>query len=131
MELKYLTPYLPHRLKYISPAEGPMGVFYSGKEETIEEMGVVSMISISRNEDNFKPLFQPLDRLGEAIKENGSLWEHYKKSVEFRLCIHQLTKKDIDYKSIPYWIMEIFFENHWDIFNLIPQGLAEPIPLDK
>lgn len=123
LELKHLVPYLPYGLKYLSPKRTPTSIFDWAKEETIEEMGCISMIAILRHGEQGKPVLRPLSEIKsiEEISEQFSeySWESFQNSFflfEFP-CLNA-------FDHVNYTIVELCFKHHLDIFGLINKGLA-------
>ncbi|MEO6522227.1 MAG: hypothetical protein ABIN91_11155 [Mucilaginibacter sp.] len=130
LELKHLAPYLPYGLKFYRPY-----LIYSGGSEpqpdhdewgedevTIENVKIVI-------ESGMPIILRPLSDLIQTITHQGKSfvpinavkglfgWDYlfydvYKKKEEFNL------------NAVKYACLSKLFEWHFDVFNLIEQGLA-------
>lgn len=131
LELKHLAAYLPYELKikylhtelynFIAP------LVHSRTSNNMRD-GVT--LSEALYEDTFKPLLFPLSEFGDS--------DDLRKLHEFigfgRWCEaydHYFDAWFNDACSIgklvlqsPYEVMQYFFSNHFDVFNLIPKNLA-------
>ncbi|HEY5588564.1 MAG TPA: hypothetical protein VIK86_06380 [Candidatus Paceibacterota bacterium] len=137
LKLEQLAPYLPYELKIITP----YGFRPNGKEST----GISDIVYLTGDlyadiENNtfkstFYPILRPLSDLTKEIEVNG------KKFVPIEIIIAVVLKdmniKDADAKilasmimyndniiKLPYWCVKILFELHFDVFNLISNGIA-------
>lgn len=109
LELKHLAPYLPYGLK----------------GEIFNDLDVITGLDIEHSIvetlnngncliDNFKPILRPL----EDLKKSG---------VDFGVYNNdnlQEFNKEIIYGNCSYNSMKILLKNHFDVFGLIPNGLA-------
>ena len=95
-ELKHFAPYLPYGLKFINKT-------IYGK--TIVEMNTYNILNLLVDS---KPILRPLSNL---TKDEYS---------------HLLYGNPLEYKinELPYKPFIKLLENHFDVFHLIPQGLA-------
>lgn len=78
LKLEHLAPYLPYDLTYFSPKHVATSMIDVNKDESIEKMGPVSMISIINDSDmppghqrGVKPVLRPLSDLVNEIEFNG------------------------------------------------------------
>lgn len=133
MELKYLAPYLPYKLKVKS--------FSIFEGDPIFEMGVASnnrknIASISWvMEDNFKPILRPLSDLSKKIYYE--IWEKERILIKDHNIVMQLSEDDFNrgkldtyyHKDVMenYELLQVLLELHYDVFGLIPKGLAVDI----
>lgn len=122
LELKHLCHYLPYGLK----AEDDEGNI--GKLCTLSESGYVEIeydLNIGQYEfyiTCIKPILRPLSdfNLSDAYKEINETY-----TLEY--CNDLLNDAMVDgfeAKWLPYEAMEVMFKHHFDVFNLIPSGLA-------
>lgn len=113
LELKHLAPYLPYGLKYrFREIGGDVEMFYH------------SIAGILNRGD--KIYLRPLSDLTKEIEHNGEkfvpmheFWNANEGEFEIRLAPNGAV-----HNATPYWIIQKLFEWHFDVFNLIPQGLA-------
>jgi len=124
LELRDLAPYLPYKLK----------LYCEGSSVEIQEMKPfdlteVMIIFMNRYQ---KPILRPLSDLTKEIEINGRTFNPYNTKILDDLmmatsewdCLCEYTgdlSKNVD---IPYYIVVQLFEWHFDVFGLIPQGLA-------
>jgi hypothetical protein len=141
LELKHLAPYLPHSLKGIFKISDVMDASQYRKDEEREK---------ELHEDNLKffmlyckPILRPISdlstRYGEDVinehsinmllgKNNNygeitvSQWKD-NFDIEIELGYDAPSTKSIDFK-IMMTIMEELYLGHFDVFGLIPAGLA-------
>jgi hypothetical protein len=116
LELKHLAPYLPYGLKLLVESDG----FLQNDEifilNAITQNGVnVSTKSFPFNTDycfeEFKPILRPLTDLTKVIE-----WDDGK---------YMMTDwDDFDLEETSYDTVQDYLAKHFDIFGLIPQGLA-------
>jgi hypothetical protein len=83
----------------------------------------------------FKPLLHPLSRLTEPILEDGKVPFIEMMKTEGHCDAYeewwdnQEPRYEKMMKNCPMEIFELLLEWHFDVFGLIPKGLAEPIEL--
>jgi hypothetical protein len=124
LELKYLAPYLPYRLKArfqetLNPkcrkyVIGTIGALYN-------DGSIVCFDTVNSSPDSFKPLLVPMDKLTAQYLETLNL------DLPDEQYLLELRVKRIGYWNIPYKLMELLFEHHFDVFGLIEQELAEEL----
>lgn len=108
MKLEHLAHYLPYNLKMVCNQDID-DVLYSPINITERFYSMPTAILT-----NFKPILRPLSDLSKGEFTNNII------SQKNRLEIIKLnTCHWLDYYSSQY-----LFENHFDVFNLIPQKLA-------
>lgn len=138
LELKHLAPYLPYGLKMKSdtmelPLVGFIGELLILNDNSNE---VSSMIS----ETFWKPILKPLSDLTKfrefcgksqifmecyfsiSAQEETDFYNNGTIPEYWQININMLTNGD--YKHLDYWIIQKLFEWHFDVFGLIPKGLA-------
>ena len=142
LELKHLAPYLPYGL-----------VIKVGLATTAEmtldknDRGLVDILWVLNN-DAYEPYLHPLSDLTKEIPNDRDHvflpFETLKRleKNEFHKCsgaksfIAACELKNVPFSrdkwiakkltNCPYWIMQKLFEWHFDVFGLIPSGLALP-----
>ena len=136
---QYVTPYTCWEVKLM-----PRRSFGKPRQSTLQwnSSGLIRDVISGRK----MMLLYPLDRLTKEIEHNGErfvpiekLAENYRKdypnsentkSRSIATIKMLLLEWDNDAERekmhIDYWIIELLFEWHFDVFNLIPQGLALP-----
>lgn len=117
LELKHLAPYLPYGLKYCRVHQSPIDL-----TEKIEFVGEVSTKGDVHNINNnllceylnmkYLPILIPLTE-----KENENYFFHFSNDEGF-----MLKRRNETYTRLNE--LEYFFENHFDVFGLIENGLA-------
>ena len=147
LEIKHVVPYLPYGLKFLYN-----GNIY--KMRWINRFGDIDYDSqndfinpfppniFNKELDLVKLIFRPLSDLTKEIEVNGQIFKDFSKLLESITKnkwvyfedeeeLHELTY-EIDhsgnkYSSIirlPYYIFQKLLELHFDVFGLIPAGLA-------
>lgn len=132
LELKHLAPYIPYKLKYISPKrEGVIGLFET-KEETIEKMGLIGVASIIQSEGYLKPILRPLsDLLKDEFFHKVFNKDLIDKELECLVgvkpkeCAKDFINSDdrLDF-CYPLSFWQSLNECHFDYNNLIQNNLA-------
>lgn len=125
LELKYIAPYLPYGLKGI--------ITYHADNKEICTLGVKCDINnvcdiydFLNSSYDLKPILRPLSDLTKEIEVNG---EKFVPILEMeRIFKINPLWEGWDFKHIavelPIEIWNKLFEWHFDVFGLIPQGLA-------
>ena len=128
LELKHIAPYLPYGLK-----------FRNGKEfDVVTGIDNNTVISLFRGHlanftsiEEIKPILRPLSDLTKEIEVNGTKYEsveHYFEEIYYTQTFHKQVKSIIQderwINHCEYILVEFLFEHHFDVFGLIPQGLA-------
>lgn len=110
LELKHLTPYLPYNLK----------MYWENLDGQIRDPYILLPSAIDHIIDfQNKPILRPLSDLTKEIE-----WEDGK----YMMTDHD----DFDLEEETYGVIQDYLSRHFDIFSLIPKGLAIDInTLDK
>ena len=149
LEIKHLTPYLPYGLKmqYVVREKvektGIMKTIIHNEDETHP-----TKISIDWNNEEhiwmFKPILRPLSDLTKEIQVNGEKFYPLEKLTEIfggrpisfdGTCFYtkiqeNMVRKKEDVVPLHFSQLDAFnklFEWHFDVFGLIPAGLATDI----
>lgn len=127
LQLKHLASYLPYGLKLIGNN--------SGNILTLEYCRMIDLKvkEYVYNTDYYdvKPLLHPLERLTEPILEGGKTpLEWLDENMEFK-SFNPPVLNDGTVLMQHWEEYQKLFEWHFDVFSLIPQGLAEPIEQNK
>lgn len=137
IELKHLAPYLPYKLTGVSK-EG--STFYLATGNNMLGRGVEDRDIGTWLSTGIKPILRPLSDLtkelyyelsGKTEKDSFGFWygKHNGGSDKRDYIYHsgyssrQYFLCD-GYGQFTYKMMEFFLEHHFDIFGLIPEGLA-------
>lgn len=125
LTIEHLAPYLPYKLEFWS---NNLGRKRKMKEGNIE--------SIVENNHSMKPILHPLSDLVEGIIHDGEtfipkqyLEEKFRRKMDISEgvingSVVYLNTDDWEQWQDLYWIFQKLFEWHFDIFELIEQGLA-------
>ena len=123
LELKHLAPYLPYRLKVLSYQR--VKSLRSLSSDTLYLYGNVLK---GYTYKECKPILRPLSDLTKdlyqdeiLIRWGGGLSE--KATVKWLKAVTDEMKLTA-YNALRFDFVEFMLEHHFDIFNLIPQGLA-------
>ena len=113
LELKHLSPYLPYGLKVMCKGQKFNVAYLSTKRIAyINQEDDLRKLTWEQSSEVVKPILNPLKNLtGEMASNCG-----YKRLKTFI--------QDIGRKKVPVWVWDDLLNNHWDVFNLIPEGLA-------
>jgi len=145
LELKHLAPYLPYGLNcYCS---GLVIDEYSDNPQLIKvEIVALNIKNVEIHEigrtvteeycykDVF-PILRPLSDLIKMIEINGERfvpidWLNDNKSLKLEICVNTqgelviFNGKTSNIRFLEYCVIEKLFEWHFDVFNLIEEGLA-------
>lgn len=130
LTIKHLAAYLPYELKIqFSDDSGTLETLQM-KAGCINQRGFLNigdvLLNDSRKDCSCKPILRPLSDLTKEIEHNGV-------NMVFIDYI-SVSKKDVisnmdflnagKYDHLRYWQIEKLFEMHYDVFDLIPNGLA-------
>lgn len=143
IELKHLAPYLPFKLRLKREGYEKKYHMVSSSESAFYSDGVELNKVISDRYEVFKPIFYPLSSLTKEIEHNGGRFVPFDKLFEKNPRINNpiISMQAIGYvfdgqtnwistvdgsiqKSCSWWIVQKLFEWHFDVFGLIPAGLA-------
>jgi len=107
LELNHISPYLPYKLRIMNRGEDKVMNGATGWSN--HWIGIITVIRYSKNS---YPIFRPLS---DITDHHADCWG-YSSADKLR----QVIKK----KDLQYHFFEELFEGHWDVFGLIPEGLA-------
>jgi hypothetical protein len=124
LEIKHLAPYLPYRLKMNYGVHNPelIGIYGDYTIYLKYNDGRIKDQDIS----NYKPILYPLEYLTKEIEVNREKFVPSEKIAvhlfEYDFLAMVINRKNT--KGIPFWVVQKLFEWHFDVFGLIPAGLA-------
>ena len=111
LELKHIAPYLPYSLQGLLIEKNDDCFIVGASEDYVFTDSFYDELDYSE----IKPTFRPIEDLYNENTDCGIKIVQY---FNFR------TNSKIDYTNFPYKVMEELFRNHFDVFGLIPKGLA-------
>jgi len=135
LELKHLAPYLPYGLRIIC-------IDHIGNE-MIKDYPTLLGIDCEKESlkvgsetwrelDGYKPILHPLLDLTKKIEIDGNKFTPLK--VLLNACmkggeqeqnmLKGISSKGLFLKTAPYWVVQLLFEWHFDVFGLIEKDLA-------
>ena len=140
LELKKeeITPYLPYGLKVLSSFSESATIsslhltdLESRKAVNLQLDGVPITFR-GDNLDSIKPILRPLSDLTKEIEVNGNKFIPYEDDyLSDAICSYENLDLLCEYNgdisndsTIPYPIMSLLFQWHFDVFGLIEKGLA-------
>lgn len=131
LEPKHLIPYLPYSLKVIMEGKKTNVAWMSTKNIAViipNGIGEYKRIPWKRAHLNIKPILRPLSDLTKEIEIDGKKIIFIKIFFrEARLLLEKELKNTNGKLIVDYLTWEIIvklLEYHFDIFELIPKGLA-------
>jgi hypothetical protein len=149
LEIKHLAPYLPYGLKAIDEHGKVRTIDWECQSYTNTIVGLNHVIKIqSVQVVLFKPMLKPISKLDELLrveftnynllayefsnyKEGENYPENYNEKLIDLFCFENIHTEeslvDLDLSKLPYNCIEYMFENHYDYFRLIDNGLAVEI----
>ena len=138
LKLEEIAPYLPYKLKIIDTIKLKSKVMNLGQGTSSNWIGIKTVLSTN---SIYKPILRPLDLTKEIeckgvkiiplniILEDNDFFDSIKllsfdndNYIEMK-GQHMITQL-ISVDNMPYQSMVKLFEWHFDIFGLIPRGLA-------
>lgn len=155
LTIKELAPYLPYKLKVKTRVGDKILEMMSLSTVTHKGQICIETYDGTFGDMWFKPLLRPLSSLTEEIEWKRKLLsflsdgrsDNYDSPIEIRTKPNQITfkirmyyyrglnnnelfeytvYKNLDKRFTKYSLIEWAIENHFDVFNLIPRGLALP-----
>ena len=126
LELKHLAPYLPYKLKLIPDCGN------DGKLTSLDaEIGYVNFgWGDAFKIEDVKPVLRPLSDLLKYVWQEGEQFKVFKTFGlidELEDQMEWIGEGRFFTQEIPYEIMEVLFEGHFDVFDLLGEGLATDI----
>jgi hypothetical protein len=128
LELKHLAPYLPYGLKMINtkPGRQAYNIITKTTLKKIEIMDFENCYFLWFL--NRKPILRPLSDLTKEIEINGEKFvpinQFYREERNLLEKELSVTNGNLICEFLSYKIMIKLFEWHFDVFGLIPTGLA-------
>jgi hypothetical protein len=127
LELKYLAPYLPYKIKGFSE-NGTM--FYLDIISNMRGKGIESREINSWINNRFRPILIPLSDFGNSDDTRkvhefiglGKWCDNY--DDYFDAWFNDLSNVDKLILQAPFEVFTYFLFNHFDVFGLIEKGLA-------
>ena len=146
LELKHLAPYLPYELKIQINSHDDGGNLpwqfigiLTGYQKRNEMYTIIddskeewNFHDIHFNDKSIQPILRPLSDLTKEIEHNGRKFVPYETNilVEFMTvddtmdCLCENSHDISTNIDIPYYIIIMLIEWHFDVFGLIEQNLA-------
>lgn len=142
LEIKNLAPYLPYGLEgiatFLEDTIFIVDTLNTRRLRVIGETKFGNNVPLGCFINEFKPILRPLSDLSKEILHNGEIVNVQKEIdfIQYGVDVYQYTDGDIglnietaNYSQQVdlldgYRIAEILLKYHFDIFGLIPQGLA-------
>lgn len=119
VRLKHVLAYLPYELRFTTKSRNNWFTLISVNINTYavnlnyEEMFLLSDVI---------PILRPM---GDLLKEKHN---HLKQTIiinSSKTVFEEIVKGGYGINHLPYYVVELLLEKHFDIFNLIREGLAE------
>ena len=138
LTIEHLAAYLPYDLIVVAESGTKFRLSVTGnmKGSGIEDRPVSIVL-----DNKYKPLLRPLSQLTETIEHNGERfvpieWIDKNTPIKARMCTDSKGKVGLwcenvqasHYNAWPHSLVRILLHMHFDVYNLIDSGLAEPIP---
>lgn len=127
LELKHLVGYLPYGVK----------CSHARKKGNIKSIDILTIDTwFITKRDYFKPILRPLSDLTKEIEHNGEKFVPVNKileifgkslkhlSTEYQVKALHSFELEVITKELPYRYIQKLIEWHFDIYGLIPAGLA-------
>lgn len=139
LELKHIAPYLPYGLKV-------KGIFKESftlvHDRQPNNLNVLSLESLMFFPNEHKPILRPLSdfanefyaqglktRMDKILVRNGLAPSGIEYDINDNVFYIGKTEDSKSYEiydvfELPFKVVDVLFEYHFDVFGLIPQGLA-------
>jgi hypothetical protein len=129
LELKHIAPYLPYGLK-ICWENIESNIVIVTMDLTGEKTNTINLLDVIELE--YKPILRPLSHLTKEIEDTEECLLDYiveklgSHCVNYDDWVSSAIEDGIELRIVqaPYEVIEYCFENHYDVFQLIPRGLA-------
>lgn len=122
IELEHLSIYLPYDLLLFKKGLRPDSILFTDKD-TVTVMSFVSMMSCIKW-NYFTPMLLPMDSLTKTTLREAGFTTHIDFLTEEYQQGNSILSKADRIKKAPFGMIMFLVKNHYDIFELIPQGLA-------
>lgn len=122
LELKHIAPYLPYGLKF-KTADGWCTLLTINYDDSI----INESYEESYELNEIKPILRPLSDLMKEIEVNGKTTlyiDHISNSNADEKQTIKLIENNNSLEVLEYWKILKLYEWHFDLHNLIEQGLA-------
>jgi len=136
LTIEHLAPYLRYGLKWKSTKykeiSTMIGLIPSQAVFKISDDEIESYTNFTLTGDTYiKPILRPLSDLLssgcfvdiETASEN-EMNQHMWEDLRCRLERCEKSNSNTDINKMPYWVVELLFKYHVDVFGLIDKGLA-------
>ena len=117
LELKYLAPYLPYKLKLVA-----RNVISETPRKIYSELTAMNIMSLVEEDTLYKPILRNLSDL--TNKNSSELKSKYQINNDIIFWIQELTVKNTNIKYLTVEAYTFLLEHHFDTFDLIKNGLA-------
>ena len=117
-ELDQLSIYLPYDLLLFRKGDRPESLMFPDYDE-VRVMNTIALVSCVRY-NNIKPMLLPMDCITREELEQEGFSTH----IDALTWEWQKYKHRRDIGEIPYMMVKYLLSKHYDINNLIEQGLA-------
>tara|TARA_R110000744_G_scaffold366738_1_gene475921 strand:+ start:141 stop:506 length:366 start_codon:yes stop_codon:yes gene_type:complete len=112
LQLKHLAPYLPYGLRIFNKDNKGSYILSTGSIDRVIELPEI-----------FKPILRPLSDLATNNEVLDLLYEECQ-GIDENIDYWCEFEGDITNTSISFRASQILFKHHFDVFGLIPKGLA-------
>lgn len=130
LELKHLAPYLPYGLRAVDEYGKSKMIDWLHQSYTQSCVGLNHVLKIQVTHANsFIPILRPMSDLTKKFYYNNNEIDMCSDFSGYKSEFKELSElNDCHYtKFIKWQTMELLFEFHFDVFGLIPKGLAVDI----
>lgn len=128
LKLHHIAPYLPYGLKCQTVDRGEVVISELNAAYSDNSYTFMNIVESEKGFDDIKPLLKPMSALNisyvaELARYVSTLDEKYTIEIAMKM-IEERKSKPL---NMPYVIVQILLQWHFDVFGLIDKGLAKNI----
>lgn len=139
LDLKKVCSYLPYELYIYVESDGFLQndeilKVTSANSEGVQVVTKSFPFSCNYSYDDIKLVLKPLIGLEDYFEDLYGMLEHQDVTdyfdADFLCCMDDICVEDLEFikiEHIPYGTLEVLLKHHFDVFGLIPEGLAVDI----
>lgn len=128
LKLHHIAPYLPYELECQTVDRGEVVISELNAAYSDNSYTFMNIVESEKGFDDIKPLLKPMSALNisyvaELARYVSTLDEKYTIEIAMKMIKERKSKP----LNMPYVIVQILLQWHFDVFGLIDKGLAKNI----